>query len=66
MAALLTSSICLISVSVALSEIFPTNTVVATLISDADMLFCGHKKQKQLLTNCDIVSTTMLYRNTVQ
>lgn len=41
--ALLTSSICLIRVSVAFSEMFPTNTVVATLISDADMLFCGYK-----------------------
>ena len=37
---LLTKSICLISVSVAFSEMFPTNTVVATLMSEADTLFC--------------------------
>lgn len=37
---LLTKSICLISVSVAFSEMFPTKTVVATLMSEADTLFC--------------------------
>lgn len=36
---LLTNNICLISVSVAFSEMFPTNTVVATLMSEADTLF---------------------------
>lgn len=36
---MLTNNICLISVSVAFSEMFPTNTVVATLMSEADTLF---------------------------
>ena len=38
---LLTKSICLISVSVAFSDMFPTNTVVATFISEAATLFYG-------------------------
>ena len=37
---LLTKSICLMSVSVAFSDMLPTNTVVATLISEAATLFC--------------------------
>ncbi len=43
----LTSSICLTRVSEALSEMFPTNTVVATFITEGDIVgtWCGRQRK---------------------
>ena len=59
---LLTKSICLISVSVAFSEMFPTNTVVATLMSEADTLFYRITTELYLQNNTLLLHT---YRNSI-